>query len=169
MPIYSAGDTESDGYRSHRIHRHVQLWFTEGRDYRSANNMQDGPEKSLWGLKQREWLQQTLKASDAEWKILITPTPMVGPDSASKKDNHTNHGGFRQEADSFFQWLKENQINNVLVFCGDRHWQYHSIHSEGVEEFGCGALNDENAIRGSFPGDRNSTDPEGSGDKTHAD
>jgi alkaline phosphatase/alkaline phosphatase D len=161
MPIYSAGDTESDGYRSHRIHRHVQLWFTEGRDYRSANNMQDGPEKSLWGLKQREWLQQTLKASDAEWKILITPTPMVGPDSASKKDNHTNHGGFRQEADSFFQWLKQNQINNVLVFCGDRHWQYHSIHSEGVEEFGCGALNDENAIRGSFPGERNSTDPEG--------
>jgi hypothetical protein len=49
----------------------------------------------------------------------------------------------------------------VMTFCGDRHWQYHSIHPLGVEEFSCGALNDENAIGGVKPGNPQSTDPRG--------
>jgi alkaline phosphatase/alkaline phosphatase D len=86
---------------------------------------------------------------------------MVGPDRASKTDNHTNHAGFRAEADSFFAWLQKKKIQNVLILCGDRHWQYHSIHPTGVEEFSVGALNDENSIKGIKPGDPQSTDPEG--------
>ena len=87
-------------------------------------------------------------------------TPLVGPDRASKSDNHTNPKGFRDEADSLFQWLTDNKIRNVLILCGDRHWQYHSIHPSGVEELCCGALNDENAIRGIALGDPTSTDPQ---------
>jgi alkaline phosphatase/alkaline phosphatase D len=161
MPIHPAGDTTSPTYRTHRVHKHLQLWFVEGRDYRSPNAMPDGPEKTIWGAEQRDWLQRTLKESDATWKVIITPTPMVGPDRDSKKDNHTNTRGFRQEADRFFAWLKENDIENVMSFCGDRHWQYHSVHPSGFEEFSCGALNDENAIRGEKPGGPKSTDPEG--------
>lgn len=161
MPIHPAGDTTSPTYRTHRVHQDLQLWFVEGRDYRSPNAMADGPDKTLWGAEQRDWLQRTLKESDATWKVIITPTPMVGPDRDSKKDNHTNTRGFRQEADRFFAWLKENEIENVMSFCGDRHWQYHSVHPSGFEEFSCGALNDENAIRGEKPGGKNTTDPEG--------
>lgn len=161
MPILPAGDNSSPTYRTHRIHPHVQLWFLEGRDFRSPNPMPDGPEKTIWGKEQREWLQRTLKESSAAWKILITPTPMVGPDRNSKKDNHTNLAGFKHEADSFFDWLRVEGIRNVLTFCGDRHWQYHSIHPLGVEEFSAGALNDENAIRGERPGGPKTTDPEG--------
>ena len=147
-------------YRTQRIHRDVQLWFTEGRDFRSPNKMPDGPEKSLWGKTQREWLQRTLKESDATWKIIITPTPMVGPDDTSKRDNHVNLRGFRHEADAFFSWAKDNGVARLFTFCGDRHWQYHSIHPSGVEEFSCGALNDENSRRGVAPGAKNGTDPE---------
>ncbi|MBE7494426.1 MAG: alkaline phosphatase D family protein [Verrucomicrobiaceae bacterium] len=161
MPVFDLWDKTTPTYRTHRVHPHVQLWFTEGRDYRSPNKMPDGPEKSIWGKGQREWLQSTLKASDAAWKIIITPTPMVGPDRNSKVDNHTNLAGFKHEADSFFQWLRENGVKNVLTFCGDRHWQYHSVHPLGVEEFSVGALNDENAIRGEKPGGPKTTDPEG--------
>ena len=159
--IVAAGDHDSPTYRTHRVSEHLQIWLTEGRDYRSPNKMDDGPEKSLWGAEQREWLQRTLKESDATWKILISPTPMVGPDDATKTDNHTNLGGFRHEADSFFNWLKENEISGFMTFCGDRHWQYYSIHPIGVEEFCAGALNDENARGGRRPGDPRSTDPEG--------
>lgn len=161
MPIHLLGDATTPTYRTHRVHKHLQLWFVEGRDYRSPNAMADGPDKTLWGVKQREWLQRTLKDSDATWKVIITPTPMVGPDRDSKMDNHTNTRGFRQEADRFFAWLKENGVANVMSFCGDRHWQYHSVHPTGFEEFSCGALNDENAIRGEKPGGGNTTDPEG--------
>lgn len=161
MPIFVPWDRTTPNYRTHRVHKHLQLWFMEGRDYRSNNKMPDGPEKTIWGREQREWLQTTLKASNAAWKVIITPTPMVGPDRNSKTDNHTNLGGFKQEADRFFQWLLDNNLRNVLTFCGDRHWQYHSIHPLGVEEFSVGALNDENAIKGEKPGGKNTTDPEG--------
>ncbi len=161
MPIHEAGDQTSPTYRTHRVHQHLQLWFVEGRDFRSPNNMKDGPEKTIWGKEQRGWLERTLKESDATWKIIITPTPMVGPDSTGKKDNHVNPQGFRHEADSFFAYLKDNRISNVMTFCGDRHWQYHSIHPTGLEEFGCGAINDENSIRGTRAGTKNSSDPDG--------
>jgi alkaline phosphatase D len=160
MPILPAGDRASPTYRTHRVNRHVQIWLTEGRDHRSPNEMADGPNKSLWGAEQRAWLQRTLKESDATWKILISPTPMVGPDDATKIDNHADNGGFRHEADAFFAWLRENSISGFMTFCGDRHWQYHSIHPSGVEEFACGALNDENARLGVPPGSKKGTDPE---------
>jgi alkaline phosphatase D len=160
MPILAAGDLKSPTYRTHRVNRDLQIWLTEGRDFRSANAMADGPEKSLWGRAQREWLQRTLKESDATWKILISPTPMVGPDDATKIDNHADIGGFRHEGDAFFAWLKENKITGFMIVCGDRHWQYHSIHPSGIEEFACGALNDENARLGVPPGSKKGTDPE---------
>jgi len=160
MPVHPTGDMRTPNYRTHRVGKDVQLWFLEGRDYRSDNKLPDTAVKSMWGSEQRTWLEKTLKESDATWKIIITPTPMVGPDRASKKDNHTNPQGFRNEADSFFAWLVEEKTDNVLIFCGDRHWQYHSIHPAGVEEFSVGALNDENSIDGIRPGNKASTDPE---------
>jgi phosphodiesterase/alkaline phosphatase D-like protein len=161
MPIHPASDSVTPNYRTHRMTQDLQLWFLEGRDYRTDNQAPDGPEKSLWGADQRQWLEKTLKESDAKWKVLVSPTPMVGPDRASKSDNHTNPKGFRAEADSFFAWLKKERFNNVIVLCGDRHWQYHSIHPSGVEEFSVGALHDENSTRGLAPGDPTSTDPQG--------
>jgi alkaline phosphatase D len=77
-------NSKNPTYRTHRMGKDLQLWFVEGRDYRSPNNMPDGPEKSLWGKEQREWLQRTLKESDATFKILISPTPMIGPDDGHK-------------------------------------------------------------------------------------
>lgn len=161
MPVLAQADKVSPTYRTRRVHRHVQLWFLEGRDYRSSNKMPDGPEKTIWGREQRDWLERTLRESDATWKVIISPTPMVGPDSNRKNDNHANWGGFRHEADSFFSGLKRDGLERVLIFCGDRHWQYYSIHPQGFEEFSCGALNDENAISGVAPGSPKSTDPEG--------
>ncbi len=160
LPIVAAGDQRSPTYRTHRFNRHLQIWLTEGRDHRSPNAMADGPEKSLWGREQRAWLQRTLAESDATWKILISPTPMVGPDDATKIDNHADIGGFRHEGDAFFAWLQENKIGGFMTVCGDRHWQYHSIHPSGVEEFACGALNDENARLGVPPGSKKGTDPD---------
>jgi alkaline phosphatase/alkaline phosphatase D len=150
----------SPSYRTHRVGKNLQIWLTEGRDYRSSNEMADGPEKSLWGTEQREWLKATLKASDAKWKIIISPTPMVGPDDRKKIDNHADISGFRHEANAFFAWLKENKIDNLKLICGDRHWQYHSIHPSGIEEFACGALNDENSRMGVAPGAKNGSDPD---------
>ncbi|MEM9367174.1 MAG: beta-propeller fold lactonase family protein [Planctomycetota bacterium] len=154
-------DADCPMYRTHRVSKHLQIWLTEGRDYRSPNRMQDGPNKTLWGKAQYEWLTSTLLASDATWKILISPTPMVGPDDAHKQDNHANLNGFRTEATRFMKWLRANDIQGFRLICGDRHWQYHSIHPLGLQEFACGALNDENGRLGVEPGSPKGTDPQG--------
>ena len=63
----------------------------------------------------------------------------------------------------FFSWLKKTGIDqrNFYIICGDRHWQYHSIHPTGIEEFSCGALVDANSRLGRKQGDPKSTDPKG--------
>ncbi|MEW4486970.1 alkaline phosphatase D family protein [Thalassoglobus sp. JC818] len=114
----------------------VQIWILEGRDFRSPNNMPDGPEKSILGAEQKAWLKQTLHDSSAAFKLVFSPTPIVGPDRPNKKDNHANTTFTTEgiELRDFF-----SSIEGVIVFCGDRHWQYASVDDEtGLWEFGCG-------------------------------
>jgi len=163
VPVVYPVDNSQRVYRTFRINDSVQIWLVDVREYRSPNSMKDGPEKTLWGETQREWLKQTLLESDASFKLLISPTPMVGPDGYGKNDNHANLDGFRYERDHFFAWLIDHGLlaENFYIICGDRHWQYHAIDPTGVEEFSCGALVDANAVVGFFPGDESSSDPEG--------
>ncbi|GAB5520212.1 MAG: alkaline phosphatase D family protein [Rhodothermales bacterium] len=162
LPLADPAAPNPITYRTHRMSRDLQVWFLEGRDYRSPNTIPDGPGKTIWGTEQREWLQRTLLASDATFKIIISPTPLVGPDDAYKRDNHTNPDGFRHEGDAFFDWLVENGFvgNHLYLICGDRHWQYHATHPSGIDEFSTGALVDNNARAGRLAGDPNSTDPD---------
>jgi alkaline phosphatase/alkaline phosphatase D len=162
VPVVDPLDPQPVTYRTHRISRLLQIWLVEGRDYRSPNDAPDGPGKTLWGSMQKEWLRRTLLESDAVFKILISPTPLVGPDGDWKSDNHTNLGGFQHEGAEFVAWLNENGFlsKNFYIICGDRHWQYHSIHPTGFDEFSCGALVDANSRLGYEPGDPESTDPD---------
>ncbi|HOO55715.1 MAG TPA: alkaline phosphatase D family protein [bacterium] len=162
VPVVDPQKEELPTYRTHRISKLLQIWFLEGRDYRTANIMADGPKKTIWGQEQRKWLMKTLMESDAEFKIIISPTPMVGPDDKRKRDNHTNIGGFRYEGTKFFEWCRHNGFleKGLYFICGDRHWQYHSIHPSGFEEFSTGALVDGNSRMGVNPGDINGTDPD---------
>jgi alkaline phosphatase D len=132
-------------YRTIRWGRDLQIWLPEGRDYRSPNNAPDGAGKSIWGEPQKRWLKQTLLKSDARWKVLVCQTPIVGPDRGNKGDNHAN-AAFTHEGDEFRQWVKENVADNFFVACGDRHWQYHSVHPKtGLNEFSCGPVSNEHA------------------------
>jgi len=163
LPVVDPGDANAVTYRTHRVSRDLELFFVEGRDYRSPNDMPDGPLKTIWGAEQKEWLKRSLTMSDATFKLLVSPTPLVGPDGADKVDNHSNIGGFRHEGDEFFEWLVENKFDpdEFFITCGDRHWKYHSIHPSGFSEYASGALIDVNSRLGEAPGDDTTTDPDG--------
>ena len=141
-------------YRTVRWGKGLQLWLVEGRDFRSANDMPDGPGKTIWGAEQWRWLQASLLASDADWKVLVSPTPIVGPDRSNKADNHAN-ATFSHEGDAIREWFQANLDDRFMVVVGDRHWQYHSVHPEtGLNEFSVGPASDAHA--GGTPGE----DPE---------
>ncbi len=162
LPVTGPDNRSAKTYRTVKAGSLLQLWFLEGRDYRSPNLQEDTPQKTIWGKEQKAWLKQTLLESGSTFKILISPTPLIGPDDAYKKDNHTNVGGFQSEQNEFFNWLVTNDFlnKNFFIICGDRHWQYHSIHPNGLEEFSSGAFVNQNSRPGRKPGDPESTDPE---------
>jgi len=133
-------------YRTFRWGKDLQIWLVEVRDFRDPNFHPDGPNKSIWGKEQLDWFRQTVQASDATFKFLISPTPLIGPDhlwKAEKSDNHVDPG-WTYEGDLLRSFI--GQHDNMYVICGDRHWQYISRHPEtGILEYGCGAATDEHA------------------------
>jgi alkaline phosphatase/alkaline phosphatase D len=187
VPVVDPRDPTARTYRTYRINDLLQIWLLEGRDYRHPNAMPPGPDKSMWGSAQRAWLERTLSESSAVFKLVVSPTPLIGPDDAYvrvqggilsslfggaplaqgreriKRDNHTNRYGFRDEGEDFFAWLSEHGFRekNLYFLCGDRHWQYHSIQPDGFEEFSVGALVGRHSRPGRTAGDPESTDPQG--------
>ena len=130
-------------YRTVRWGKDLQLWFVEGRDFRSPNKMPDGPDKTIWGERQKAWFYDTVRKSDATFRILISPTPIVGPDRGNKNDNHANKG-FTHEGDEIRSFISKQK--NMLVLCGDRHWQYVSKDPKtGVREYSCGPTSNVHA------------------------
>lgn len=130
-------------YRTFRWGKHVQVWFPEGREFRSPNTMPDGPEKTILGRDQWRWLEESMRASDAIHKFYVSATPVVGPDRKNKRDNHANEG-FAHEGERLRAFL--SAIPGCLVLNGDRHWQYHSVDpATGLQEFGSGPASDVHA------------------------
>src|SRR5207247_2359404 len=86
-----------------------------------------------------------------EFKVLISPTPIVGPDRANKRDNHSN-AAFAHEGNELRRWFQKHMPARFFWINGDRHWQYHSVHPEtGLHEFCTGAASDAHA--GGSPGE----------------
>ncbi|MCK0158029.1 alkaline phosphatase D family protein [Cellulophaga sp. F20128] len=130
-------------YRTFRWGKDLQIWVVEGRDFRSDNSSPDGADKSIWGKEQLEWFKKTVEASDATFKILSSPTPVVGPDRAKgKTDNHSNDS-FKTEG----EWLRKYLADHgMFVINGDRHWQYVSVDPDtGLMEFSQGPSSDSHA------------------------
>ena len=127
-------------WRTVRWGKDLQIWMVEGRDYRSPNRDPDGPEKTIWGQEQKDWFFETVEVSDATFRILMSPTPVVGPDRDRKSDNHAN-ATFKTEGDEVREFIASQE--NMVVVCGDRHWQYVSIDDEtGVREYSTGPASD---------------------------
>ncbi len=133
----------SSQYRTVRWGKHLQVWMVEGRDFRTARTKEAKGAPTIWGGPQIAWLERTLAASDATFRVLITSTPIVGPDRPQKDDNYSN-SGFAVEGARIRAMLGHH--TNLTVITGDRHWQYVSVDkATGLEEWSVGAASDAHA------------------------
>ena len=172
-------------YRTFRWGRGLQIWLLEARECRYPNARQlkrygikglvppaenrpdpklfypgycgTPSEEQAWGEKQFSWLMETLKASDAYFKIIISPTPVLGPDQKvywriglnplrRKQDNHITR--YRQEFTRFLQAVREEGLENLYFVSGDRHFLWHSRYETrngkfSLHEFGSGPFADD--------------------------
>ena len=131
-------------YKTVRWGKDLQFWLLEGRDFRSPKDVRKSLDRTIFGEEQMVWLTETLKASDAKFKLVFSPTPIVGPDRKGKKDNHANKP-FRHEGQKLRKLF--GGIDGLIVLCGDRHWQYASVQPDtNLWEFCCGAGSDNHQL-----------------------
>lgn len=134
---------EGKSYRTVRWGKDLQIWMVEGREYRSPRDVPEGKPRTIWGEEQKNWFRKTVEESDATFKLLFSPTPVVGPDRDNKRDNHAN-SLFEEEGNWLRKFLAAQ--NRMFVVNGDRHWQYYSVDTEtGLNEFGAGPVSDVHA------------------------
>lgn len=109
-------------YRSVKVGELAEIFFLDTRIIdRDIETATDGPNKRLIGEVQMEWLQQGLKNSTAQWKVLAQQV-MVAPLLAFGLTLNTDQwDGYTFERKRLFDFINNNDINNVVVLTGDIH------------------------------------------------
>jgi len=124
-PIASPQDDQHRLYRNVRYGADLELFILDTRQYRSRNEEQDGPGKTMLGATQLQWLLDGLRTSAATWKIIVTSVPLsvekggVGNDGWAGEPRGT---GFVRERQVIVDAILRSPIKNVVFLAGDVHW-----------------------------------------------
>jgi len=95
----------------------VDLFMLDGRYYRDPNAMADGPDKTMLGEAQMEWLKEELKNSPAPFKLLVSGSGW----SKAKGPTGDAWSAFLTERDALFAFIRDEQIDGVVLLSGDTH------------------------------------------------
>lgn len=93
----------------------VDFFFLDGRYYRTNPRW---PAPSMLGAEQKQWLLEQLAASEAAFKVIVSPVPWaegVKPGSLDTWD------GFAAEREEIFRCVTANKVDGVLLLSADRH------------------------------------------------
>jgi alkaline phosphatase D len=130
-PIAVAANTPKRLYRSLRWGKHLELFVLDTRQYRDANAASDSPDrpKTMLGREQLTWLKESLAASDATWKVIVSSVPMSIPTGfpavPNGRDGWANFDqttGFEQELLDILRFMEQNGIVNNLWITTDVHF-----------------------------------------------
>ncbi|MDR4469581.1 MAG: alkaline phosphatase D family protein [Nitrospira sp.] len=124
-PIASPEQDPHRLYRSVRYGANLELFILDTRQYRSRNEDQDGPDKTMLGSGQLQWLLDELQRSTAIWKVIVTSVPLsvvkgsVGNDGWGADRNGV---GFVRERQMIVDTILGQKVRNVVFLAGDVHW-----------------------------------------------
>jgi len=145
----AAGDEGTRLYRSVRWGRLLEMFILDTRQYRSDNSLPDGPRKSMLGAAQRRWLLQSVPASTATWKIVVSSVTLSVPTGRPERDGWSNANilglapesgtGFATERDAILREFRLQGVRNLVVVAADVHhaeiirhqphrdWEFHEL------------------------------------------
>lgn len=115
-------------WRSARHGRHVELFFLDNRSHRDANAARDdeAAPKTQLGTEQLAWLEESLVASDATWRFVVSSVPIAIPTGAADaRDGWADGGGptgFERELAGLFERLAERGVNDTVWLTTDVHF-----------------------------------------------
>lgn len=131
-PVAAPGDDPTRLYRAVRWGRLLEMFILDTRQYRSPDAEPDGPGKTMLGAAQRAWLVDSLAASDATWKIVVSSVSLSVPTGRpERRDGWTgatifglvpeNPTGFATERDAILRDLRARGVRNLVVLAADVH------------------------------------------------
>ena len=121
-------------YRTFKWGSQVEFFLVDLRSHRDANSAKNGPDKTMMGKEQREWLQKKLTASDAKVKFLCLSVPLVAGTTGRDSWN-----GFAFERDELLATVVE-KLDGIVILTGDQHWMAVHHLPSGVKEFQTSAV-----------------------------
>lgn len=113
-------------YRSFRWGKHLELFILDTRQYRSPNLQPDGPDKTMLGAAQLQWLLDGLASSTATWQVIFSSVPLSTQTGNPTKGhdswaNGSFPGGFGVELAKIVSALRQQQKRNVVWLAADIH------------------------------------------------
>ena len=96
----------------------LMFFLLDDRYYRSPNRWPDGPDKTMFGARQLEWLKQALvSAPRSSIKIIAG-----GSQFWKRAGRFEGWQHFATERRAFADWLVAQRIEGVIFLSGDRHF-----------------------------------------------
>ncbi|HSL50243.1 MAG TPA: alkaline phosphatase D family protein [Candidatus Deferrimicrobiaceae bacterium] len=141
-------------YRKFRWGALLEVFILDTRQYRSPNPAPDGPGKTMLGAAQRRWLIDSLTASTAVWKVVVSSVPLSVPTGGRAHDSWSNAGaqgvpeehgtGFAVERDTILRTLRQRGLKNLVFLAADVHHaeliRHHPTPEWSFHEFIAGPL-----------------------------
>jgi phosphodiesterase/alkaline phosphatase D-like protein len=120
IPHYPLPARESNGaiYQAFSVNE-TRVVMTDLRSRRDPNKTPDSPEKSMMGKEQLAWFLDEIRESAATHRLVIWGSSV--PYTAEKREGGDHWGGFTHERRTIANFLKENEIENLLIVSGDAH------------------------------------------------
>ncbi|MFP4500376.1 MAG: alkaline phosphatase D family protein [Candidatus Hydrogenedentota bacterium] len=111
----------------------VDFFFLDGRYYRTRAG---DPNPSMLGPDQFQWLKDELAASDATFKVVLSPVPWK---DGVKPGSDDTWDGFPKQREAIYDHIAQNDIAGVLLMSADRHrsdaWKIPRDNSYDLYEF----------------------------------
>ncbi len=132
-PLWPNEEEPGRIYRSFRWGSVIELFLLDARSYRSANDREDSPAKTLLGRAQLDWLKKALSSSTAAWKIVSSDVPLAiatgtraevyGRDAFADGDPTGGaRTGSETELRELITHLDRERVKNVVVLVTDVHF-----------------------------------------------
>ncbi len=94
----------------------VEFFLLDDRYHRSPNRWPEGPDKVMFGAAQMRWLLESLRSSNATFKIIAGGNQMLNP-----QVDFEGFGKIPHEQKQLFDFIREQKITGVVFLSGDRH------------------------------------------------
>ncbi len=101
----------------------TEFFLLDARSYRSLNSAEDGPDKTLLGAEQQDWLVEAVGNSEATWKVVSSDVPLSIP-TGWQSETYGADGwtGFEHELLGILRQLDEADVDNLVFVTTDVHW-----------------------------------------------